>query len=193
MPNFKCNWLEIGAHLAIAATAIYAAINARIATASAKRRAQKGLRHHATLEAGESGGSRNRGAPDATSSGLGKRRARPGALPRAPSQERTVAEYPEHGTGRTAPLATCGHCGGKPLIVRRCPRDAEPAKFCAVCQKCGHHHEVIRDHPQHRAEQAQALLELRQVKAIVGRTEATLVRAIAGAVSNRARAKASQR
>lgn len=28
--------------------------------------------------------------------------------------------YPEHGTGRTAKLTTCRHCGGKPLIVRRC-------------------------------------------------------------------------
>src|SRR5271157_918921 len=79
--------------------------------------------------------------------------------------------YPEHGTGRTAPLATCGHCGGKPLIVRRCPRDENPAKFCALCQQCGHHQEVSKADLKTRSQQAQALLEIRQVKAIVGRLE----------------------
>jgi hypothetical protein len=43
--------------------------------------------------------------------------------------------YPEHGTGRAAKLTTCRHCGGKPLIVRKCGR-----RSCAVCQKCGFHH-----------------------------------------------------
>jgi hypothetical protein len=28
--------------------------------------------------------------------------------------------YPEHGTGRTAKLDKCIHCGGKPLILRQC-------------------------------------------------------------------------
>jgi hypothetical protein len=46
--------------------------------------------------------------------------------------------YPEHGTGRTARLATCRHCGGKPLIVRRC----SGRRNCAVCSKCGFHHRV---------------------------------------------------
>jgi len=46
--------------------------------------------------------------------------------------------YPEHGTGRTAKLTTCRHCGGKPLIVRRCGS----RRTCAVCSKCGYHHRV---------------------------------------------------
>lgn len=46
--------------------------------------------------------------------------------------------YPEHGTGRTAKLTTCGHCGGKPLILRRCSN----RRTCAVCSKCGFHHRV---------------------------------------------------
>jgi hypothetical protein len=32
--------------------------------------------------------------------------------------------WPERGTGRTAPLATCGHCGGKPLIIRSAAKTA---------------------------------------------------------------------
>jgi len=47
-----------------------------------------------------------------------------------------VVVYPEHGTGRAAQLRTCRHCGGKPLIVRKCGRN----RSCAVCQKCGYHH-----------------------------------------------------
>ena len=50
--------------------------------------------------------------------------------------------YPEHGTGRTAALATCGHCGGKPLIIRRCPVGRLTSTFCAVCEKCGFHRRV---------------------------------------------------
>ena len=46
--------------------------------------------------------------------------------------------YPEHGTGRTAKLTTCHHCGGKPLIVRRC----SSRRTCAVCSKCGFHHRL---------------------------------------------------
>jgi hypothetical protein len=46
--------------------------------------------------------------------------------------------YPEHGTGRSAKLTTCRHCGGKPLIVRRCGN----RRICAVCSHCGYHHRV---------------------------------------------------
>jgi hypothetical protein len=46
--------------------------------------------------------------------------------------------YPEHGTGRAAKLETCRHCGGKPLMIRKCGR----ARSCAVCQRCGFHHRV---------------------------------------------------
>jgi len=46
--------------------------------------------------------------------------------------------YPEHGTGRTARLTTCTHCGGKPLILRRCNN----RRTCAVCSNCGYHHRV---------------------------------------------------
>lgn len=49
----------------------------------------------------------------------------------------TAVVYPEHGTGRAAKLTTCRHCGGKPLIVRKCGR-----RSCAVCQKCGFHHRI---------------------------------------------------
>ena len=31
---------------------------------------------------------------------------------------KTIAIFPEHGTGRAAKLTTCLHCGGKPLIIR---------------------------------------------------------------------------
>ena len=48
----------------------------------------------------------------------------------------TAVVYPEHGTGRAAKLRTCAHCGGKPLIVRKCGRN----RSCAVCQVCGFHH-----------------------------------------------------
>ena len=48
--------------------------------------------------------------------------------------------YPEHGTGRSARLTTCAHCGGKPLIVRRCGH----RRTCAVCSKCGCHHRVAK-------------------------------------------------
>lgn len=50
----------------------------------------------------------------------------------------TAVVYPEHGTGRAAKLTTCRHCGGKPLIVRKCGR----SRSCAVCQHCGFHHRV---------------------------------------------------
>ena len=51
--------------------------------------------------------------------------------------------WPERGTGRTAPLATCGHCGGKPLIIRLCGKDAYgQIRHCAVCEKCGSHRKV---------------------------------------------------
>ena len=55
---------------------------------------------------------------------------------RSPKPEARVIVYPEHGTGRAAKLRTCAHCGGKPLIVRKCGRN----RSCAVCQKCGYHH-----------------------------------------------------
>jgi hypothetical protein len=85
--------------------------------------------------------------------------------------------YPEHGTGRTAPLATCGHCHGKPLLVRRCPPKDNPSTFCAVCQKCGHHTPITRAEPTRTlAESAQLKLEIRQVKAIVGRLEGILAK-----------------
>jgi hypothetical protein len=48
----------------------------------------------------------------------------------------TAVIYPEHGTGRAAKLTTCHHCGGKPLVVRKCGRN----RSCAVCQVCGFHH-----------------------------------------------------
>lgn len=51
-----------------------------------------------------------------------------------------IVVYPEHGTGRSAKLDTCRHCGGKPLILRRC----NPRRTCAVCSKCGFHHHVRR-------------------------------------------------
>jgi hypothetical protein len=54
-----------------------------------------------------------------------------------PAESRIVV-YPEHGTGRTAKLATCHHCGGKPLILRRCER----RRTCAVCARCGFHHHM---------------------------------------------------
>jgi hypothetical protein len=90
--------------------------------------------------------------------------------------------YPEHGTGRSAPLATCGHCHGKPLIIRRCPRDSNPATFCGVCQKCGHHHEVTRADLPTRMAQAQALLETRQIGALV--SEVRQVKAIVGRIES---------
>ncbi len=49
-----------------------------------------------------------------------------------------VIVYPGHGTGRTAKAAACAHCGGKPLILRRCSH----RRTCAVCTKCGYHHRV---------------------------------------------------
>jgi hypothetical protein len=61
---------------------------------------------------------------------------------------KVLPTWPEKGTGRTAPLATCGHCGGKPLIIRRCgleqPCSGGPkrARFCAVCEKCGAHRAI---------------------------------------------------
>ena len=54
-----------------------------------------------------------------------------------PTESRIVI-YPEHGTGRTARLTTCRHCGGKPLILRRCSH----RRTCAVCSRCGFHHHV---------------------------------------------------
>jgi hypothetical protein len=56
-----------------------------------------------------------------------------------PADSRIVI-YPEHGTGRSAKLDTCVHCGGKPLIMRRCNR----RRTCAVCSKCGFHHHMRR-------------------------------------------------
>jgi hypothetical protein len=41
-------------------------------------------------------------------------------------------------TGRPAPLTACRHCGGKPLILRRCNQ----RRTCAVCVRCGYHHHV---------------------------------------------------
>jgi hypothetical protein len=61
---------------------------------------------------------------------------------------KVVPSWPEKGTGRTAPLATCGHCGGKPLIIRRCgqqrqPGDTKPRpRYCAVCVCCGAHRAI---------------------------------------------------
>jgi hypothetical protein len=63
---------------------------------------------------------------------------------------KVLPTWPEKGTGRTAPLATCGHCGGKPLIIRRCgiePRvrrdQSKPRpRYCAVCEKCGAHRAI---------------------------------------------------
>jgi hypothetical protein len=46
--------------------------------------------------------------------------------------------FPEHGSGRASKIATCHHCGAKPLIVRKCGRNRQ----CAVCQHCGFHHRV---------------------------------------------------
>jgi len=56
--------------------------------------------------------------------------------------------WPERGTGRTVPLATCGHCGGKPLIIRLCGKDAYGRiRHCAVCEKCGSHRKVEASGP----------------------------------------------
>jgi len=56
--------------------------------------------------------------------------------------------WPERGTGRTAPLATCGHCGGKPLIIRLCGKDSYGRlRHCAVCEKCGSHRKVEASGP----------------------------------------------
>jgi hypothetical protein len=63
---------------------------------------------------------------------------------------KVLPTWPEKGTGRTAPLATCGHCGGKPLIIRRCGTEqrqrGDPSKprprYCAVCEKCGAHRAI---------------------------------------------------
>jgi hypothetical protein len=63
---------------------------------------------------------------------------------------KVLPTWPEKGTGRTAPLATCGHCGGKPLIIRRCGVEqrqrGDPSKprprYCAVCEKCGAHRAI---------------------------------------------------
>jgi hypothetical protein len=88
------------------------------------------------------------------------------------AEAHTNKEYPEHGTGRSAPLATCGHCHGKPLLIRRCPPGTSPSTFCAVCQKCGHHTPTTQAaRARIVAESAQLRLEIRQVKAIVGRLE----------------------
>ena len=46
--------------------------------------------------------------------------------------------FPEHGSGRASKIATCHHCGAKPLIVRKCGRNRQ----CAVCHHCGFHHRV---------------------------------------------------
>ena len=60
--------------------------------------------------------------------------------------DRMVPIWPEKGTGRAAPLATCGHCGGKPLIIRLCASGSSAgkkwARYCAVCEKCGAHRQV---------------------------------------------------
>jgi hypothetical protein len=63
---------------------------------------------------------------------------------------RILPTWPEKGTGRTAPLATCGHCGGKPLIIRRCGSEPKQRgeghkprpRYCAVCEKCGAHRAI---------------------------------------------------
>jgi hypothetical protein len=91
--------------------------------------------------------------------------ARPSKLQRRGSKPRTVPEihaaavtrdgrilptWPEKGTGRTAPLATCGHCGGKPLIIRRCGTEPKQRgeghkprpRYCAVCENCGAHRAI---------------------------------------------------
>ncbi|HZQ22312.1 MAG TPA: hypothetical protein VFA89_05880 [Terriglobales bacterium] len=49
-----------------------------------------------------------------------------------------IVVYPEHGTGRSARMDTCVHCGGKPLIIRKCTA----RRMCAVCSKCGYHHRI---------------------------------------------------
>ena len=56
---------------------------------------------------------------------------------------RVLPTWPERGTGRTAKLATCGHCGGKPLIIRVCGKDSyQRVRHCAVCEVCGAHRRV---------------------------------------------------
>jgi hypothetical protein len=58
--------------------------------------------------------------------------------------ERGRLSWPKPGTGRTAPLATCGHCGGGPMIIRRCGIEGNTRgiRFCAVCGECGAHRKV---------------------------------------------------
>jgi len=53
-----------------------------------------------------------------------------------PADQPAPAIPPESGAGHTIRLATCSHCGGKPLILRRC----NSRRTCAVCSKCGFHH-----------------------------------------------------
>jgi hypothetical protein len=58
---------------------------------------------------------------------------------------KVLPTWPEKGTGRTAPLATCSHCNGKPLIIRVCGVDAanhNRKRYCAVCEKCGAHRAI---------------------------------------------------
>ena len=55
---------------------------------------------------------------------------------------RVEPTWPEKGTGRTAALAVCGHCGGKPLIIRLCGHTASGIRYCAVCEKCGAHRAI---------------------------------------------------
>jgi hypothetical protein len=47
-----------------------------------------------------------------------------------------IVVYPEHGTGRASTLHTCHHCGGKPLLLRKC---GGGRRLCAVCSRCGYH------------------------------------------------------
>jgi hypothetical protein len=57
---------------------------------------------------------------------------------------KVLPTWPEKGTGRTAPLAVCGHCNGKPLIIRVCGKERQGGhvRYCAVCEKCGAHRAV---------------------------------------------------
>ena len=55
---------------------------------------------------------------------------------------KVLPTWPEKGTGRTAPLAVCGHCAGKPLIIRVCGKSSRGIRYCAVCENCGAHRAI---------------------------------------------------
>ena len=86
---------------------------------------------------------------------LQRGRSKPQAVPRilaaaVTRDGKVLPTWPEKGTGRTAPLATCGHCGGKPLIIRRCGTEPKQRgeghkprpRYCAVCENCGAHRAI---------------------------------------------------